>query len=505
MVAHNPHSSIDIRPPSDTQVAQGKNSFMHHRRVHAPSKGAQLVSAISPASKMEQQSHRLDEMIDLLHAKSLETDTQVDKNTLSSCDYYFQGMASLALRKAHVSAHFPPCLPMEPSKYQQRSPKSWKGGASKDCLLCPAQWAVQVDRSAGESLGIQLDGVSQEVLSVAWYGLVGMWNLNNPGKELRAGDKVVKVNGYSGVDRILVESQKAQTLHIVAERATRTSRKPLRSGQWRIEIDHTRGDELGITLDTSSMQVLSISWTGSVCAWNIDKPNLCVKPGDKIVQVNGACVADKIIEELKQFHVLDIVVERSAKLAVVERSAKPAVEPKDNQWSVEIDRSNGDPLGFTLDTNSQQILSIAWQGLLGAWNVDNPSRSAKPCDRVLQVNGYNGVDEIIAECKMPRKLHMLLERAPRPIVKPTICRQWTVEIDRTCDQPLGMSLDIHTLKIRSIPWQGLLCTWNIDNPIQSVKPGDAIVQVNKCSAASDIIAECKKSGLLRLVMKREIW
>merc|ERR1739848_211579 len=71
------------------------------------------------------------------------------------------------------------------------------------------QFFCQVDRSAGDSLGIDVNHSDRQTLlitSVDDTGLVGTWNATNlPANHVGAGDRIVAVNGLSGDAFILKE------------------------------------------------------------------------------------------------------------------------------------------------------------------------------------------------------------------------------------------------------------------------------------------------------------
>jgi hypothetical protein len=166
---------------------------------------------------------------------------------------------------------------------------------------------------------------------------------------------------------------------------------------------------------------------------------------------------------------------------------------------VRLDRSSGLPLGIRLDTTTGRIESVQWHGLVGAWNIDNPEQVLKARDRITVVNGHSSLDRIIAECSKMQELFIEVERAPK-LVTPQ--RQWSIDVDRSSNEPLGIVVDSATSEITSVSWKGLIGAWNVDHPQHSVKPGDRLVQANGHSAADEIIAECKKGKKLHMVVER---
>lgn len=84
----------------------------------------------------------------------------------------------------------------EPPTYSLEQLLLFDGRPGKDLV-----WAVEVDASFGEPLGINL--VNSSVGAVAVKGLIAKWNSRNPFRAVRAGDSVVAVNGMAASPALL--------------------------------------------------------------------------------------------------------------------------------------------------------------------------------------------------------------------------------------------------------------------------------------------------------------
>jgi hypothetical protein len=234
----------------------------------------------------------------------------------------------VAKRDAMAKAHDLKCRPERHSNRSQKSDYVKNGSSSV------AQWTIKVDRSSGLPLGMHVDVASGQIHSVKWNGLIGAWNLDNPGKELRTGDKIKAVNGRCEIDAIVAECSKSQELLIDIERVTQHLDVDTEHQRFSVEIVRSCNTSLGVAVDPTTSEVLSVSWNGLLGEWNIDHPDQQIKPGDKIVKVNGRCAIEKIIEQCQKQQPLHIVVESTRRKKV-----------------------------HTKRTNRRQ-------GLIGAWNVD---------------------------------------------------------------------------------------------------------------------------------------
>ena len=89
------------------------------------------------------------------------------------------------------------------------------------------EYAITVDRSNGARLGCEVDhqdGVTLEIDEIR-PGLIAAWNAVNPTLEVRAGHRIVEVNGVRNDGFLLAdECKKKQVLHIKLRRAAPRSK-----------------------------------------------------------------------------------------------------------------------------------------------------------------------------------------------------------------------------------------------------------------------------------------
>lgn len=263
----------------------------------------------------------------------------------------------------------------------------------------PGEFSLEVDRSTGQSLGLDIDPSTMIIKSVDWKGLVGDWNVHSldPEKTVKAGDKIVEVNRQRGFDKILAECGKSQPLQIVISPKDSIHTDFLKPGHWRITIDRSSGEPLGLEFDSASLQVKSVSWNGLVGDWNTNNPDRSIKPNDRIVLVNHKREVSEVLQELSSSPNLEIVMARD-------------LEP--GEWRIEIDRSLGEPLGVEMDYKTLAVKSIDWKGLIGSWNVHapHPAHIVKTGDKIVEVNRQRGVEKMLEECKKFEILHVVMLR-----------------------------------------------------------------------------------------------
>jgi hypothetical protein len=95
--------------------------------------------------------------------------------------------------------------------------------------------------------------------------------------------------------------------------STRVTKAEHFGTEFKMVIDKTTGRRLGVRIDYqggSSLQVDAVT-DGLFQQWNDDHPELAVKPGDRIVEVNGVCNdVLLLVEEFGRNKMLEVVVER---------------------------------------------------------------------------------------------------------------------------------------------------------------------------------------------------
>jgi len=80
--------------------------------------------------------------------------------------------------------------------------------------------------------------------------------------------------------------------------------------QWTAAIDRRSGSPLGVTLNSSSLEVQSVCF-GLIKSWNANNPEKAVSVGDRVVEVNGIRDTLSIIDECEGKQMLHITFRRS--------------------------------------------------------------------------------------------------------------------------------------------------------------------------------------------------
>jgi len=94
---------------------------------------------------------------------------------------------------------------------------------------------------------------------------------------------------------------------------THVAKTDLPGSEFKMVIDKTTGRKLGVDVDHQDGCTLQVdAVTGDLFQqWNDNHPELAVKPGDRIVEVNGVRNdVHKLVEECGQNKMLELVVKR---------------------------------------------------------------------------------------------------------------------------------------------------------------------------------------------------
>lgn len=68
------------------------------------------------------------------------------------------------------------------------------------------------------------------------------------------------------------------------------------------------------------------------------------------------------------------------------------------EWSIRVDRSSGTKLGMSINKNKLRVENVLPNGLIAAWNDDNPELALEIGCRIVSVNGCTKPDDIFKQC-----------------------------------------------------------------------------------------------------------
>eukprot|EP00930_Biecheleria_cincta_P092591 TRINITY_DN8256_c1_g1_i1.p2 TRINITY_DN8256_c1_g1~~TRINITY_DN8256_c1_g1_i1.p2 ORF type:complete len:147 (-),score=41.05 TRINITY_DN8256_c1_g1_i1:32-472(-) len=102
--------------------------------------------------------------------------------------------------------------------------------------------------------------------------------------------------------------------HPAEPAVTALSTSQPRNGEFEVTLDKTDGTRLGCDVDHEDGKTLvvdAITGSGLITEWNEANPDKALKPGDRIVEVNGhRGDVLRLVDECKQCKVLKILVQR---------------------------------------------------------------------------------------------------------------------------------------------------------------------------------------------------
>lgn len=133
---------------------------------------------------------------------------------------------------------------------------------------------------------------------------------------------------------------------------------------------------------------------GSATKWNQLYPDRAIKPGDRIISVNGVTDTTFMVDELR------------ASVKAVLFLRRPIT------YTVIIDKPIEGKLGVSLNAISQTFIwvdKLAAEGCFVDWNIHNPLHKVTTGTRILEVNGIQGSDWILEELKAPGRKEILVE------------------------------------------------------------------------------------------------
>jgi len=358
----------------------------------------------------------------------------------------------------------------------------------------PTTFVLHIEKPEDEKLGMSFEMGTLSVNSISPGGLVAAWNLAHPDKSVQPNDQIVAVNGKhisTHGTAILHEALKRdKLLEITVARA-----------YFAIRIDKQPGQKIGALFHQDSLKIKMIETRGLLAEWNRTHPDTAVRPGDRVIEVNGKQTAQRqaaeLSAEMRQERVLRIRLAREAAAA----GAVPSND-QDTTFTVQLDKANGGKLGLVFEVGTLKIDAIQENGLVPSWNHANPACVVRLNDQIVEVNGRHltthGPEQLQNTIYEEQNLTLTIARAST----------YTVLLQRLGDQKLGLKFDPDTLKVSSLDSAGLVAAWNARVPGQAVELGDRIMEVNQrnvCDHGTAHLAEELRSAkVLRVVMARRL-
>eukprot|EP00435_Cladocopium_sp_Y103_P021123 s1649_g5.t1 len=255
-----------------------------------------------------------------------------------------------------------------------------------------------------------------------------------------------------------------------------------------------------VHVDALTLAVCLVEPHGLVAAWNAAHPGCMIEPGDRLVSVNGLCHPEVVMEHLSAEFSLRIVVEKKGGFA-------GALVPH-SKFAVQLQRAGDGPMGFGFEVNPEtlEVLNVADDGQVAQWNLWHPFRAIVVGDRIVEINGevHSARYEVLMESF---QIDMTLLRGQGSGSKgskgSSLAAYGTFGVTlTTCTEPVGFGVSFSTLEVEKVEATGAVQKWNAANPINKLRLGDRLVQVNGKADPKSIQAELKAHKELKLVVAR---
>jgi len=145
-------------------------------------------------------------------------------------------------------------------------------------------------------------------------------------------------------------------------------------------------------LDPLTLEIKSISHNGLVAAWNLMQPQLEIKVGDRLVEVNGKHISKYghavLNQEVREQTLLHMKMARVPKIANPPgASGSPTLRPMATSFVVCVHRNGEQKLGLNFELDTLEVQSVSPGGLIAAWNREHPEKAVHASDQIVGVNG----------------------------------------------------------------------------------------------------------------------
>ncbi len=208
------------------------------------------------------------------------------------------------------------------------------------------------------------------------------------------------------------------------------------------------------------------------------------------MSVNGLWYPELVMEQLSAECTLRMVVEKKGGLA-------GALAPH-SKFTVQLCTSEYGNFGFEVNFDVMEVVNVIEDGLVAWWNVNHPFRAIVVGDRIVEINGEvqpAGMQEAL----LTSEIDLVMLRNTKS--KTGLAMYGTFGVRLVGSDQLGFGVSVATCEVEKME-AGSVQSWNAANPINKLRLGDRLIQVNgKCSPKS-ILAELKTQKDLRLVVAR---
>lgn len=224
---------------------------------------------------------------------------------------------------------------------------------------------------------------------------------------------------------------------------------------------------------------------GLVADWNAVNPGCAIEPGDRLVSVNGLCHPELVLEQLFGEPSLRIVVEK--------RGGFTGALVPHCKFSVELRRTALEGFGMDVSPDTMEVLNLQDDGKVALWNQCHPFRAIVIGDRIVEVNGAHTAkhDVFVSELN----LELVVVRGS------SIAMFGTFGVTLTVAGRLGFGVS-PTMEVDKLEQAGAAQQWNVSNPINKLRLGDKLIQVNSKINRTKMLSELKGGRVLKLIVAR---